>query len=195
LIVKTIAAGDPNDRAIVARSFSPRRGKKGGSTKDPVLAKAVTEAQKHGISKRTVQNARAKLQGKQPAPRKKIGVSATMPKSEAVPLGVSRAASVSAPSADVVADMTARLNGMLPASLRPEPCQTTKPLTVSTPGPRAQVTVHVWVEREWRGYTGDALVTALVDYLRQELKSVAIVGQAIATLRRSRTKRTEEKPC
>jgi hypothetical protein len=119
LIVKTIAAGDPNDRATVARSFSPRSGKKGGSTKDRVLAKAVSEAQKHGISKRTVQNARAKLQGKQPAPRKKIGVSATPPKSDAVPLGASRSASVSAPSADVINDMTARLNAMLPASMQP----------------------------------------------------------------------------
>ena len=42
LIVKTIEAGRVmNDRATVARSFSPTPGTKGGSTKDPVLAKAV----------------------------------------------------------------------------------------------------------------------------------------------------------
>jgi hypothetical protein len=65
LIVKTIEAGQAtNDRATVARSFNPTTGQKGGSTKDPVLAKAVTEAAKHGISKRTVQTARAKLQDK-----------------------------------------------------------------------------------------------------------------------------------
>lgn len=109
LIVKTIAVGDPNDRARVARSFSPRRGKKGGSTKDVVLAKAVTEAQKHGISKRTVQNARAKLQGKTPAlKKKKIGVTSTPPKSETKPL-VDQAR---------VEEMTKRLNAALPADLR-----------------------------------------------------------------------------
>ncbi len=73
LIVRTIEAGKPNDRATVARSFSPMAHKKGGSTKDPVLAKAIAEAEKHGISKRTVQNARAKIQGKTPAPRKPVG--------------------------------------------------------------------------------------------------------------------------
>ena len=66
LIVQTIAAGKI-DCAAVARSFNPTSGKKGGSTKDPVLEQAVTEAKKHGISKRTVQVARAKLQGKSTA--------------------------------------------------------------------------------------------------------------------------------
>jgi hypothetical protein len=73
LIVKAIDAAKPKapiDRATSARSFNPTPKKKGGSTKDPVLDKAVTEAKKHGISKRTVQNARAKLQGKTPAPKK-----------------------------------------------------------------------------------------------------------------------------
>jgi ParB-like nuclease family protein len=94
LIVKTIEAAKPkaeNDRATVARSFSPTAGKKGGSTKDPVLTKAVEEAKKHGISKRTVQNARARVQGKpkSPPPKKKthMGVSSTPPSSEAIPLG------------------------------------------------------------------------------------------------------------
>jgi hypothetical protein len=120
LIVKTIEAGKPTDGATVARSVTRgRNGRVHGSTKDPVLAAAVEEGKKHGISKRTVQNARAKLQGKQPAPRKKIGVSATAPKSAAVPLGGSRATAASAPSADVVAEMAARLNAMLPASMQP----------------------------------------------------------------------------
>jgi hypothetical protein len=65
LIVKTIEAGEAsrNDRAKPARSFSPTPTKKGGSTKDPILDKAVKEAARHGISKRTVQNARAKVHG------------------------------------------------------------------------------------------------------------------------------------
>lgn len=64
LIVKTIEAGQAtNDRAKVARSFSPTPSKRGGSTKDPILDQAVTEAKKHGISKRTVQTARAKVHG------------------------------------------------------------------------------------------------------------------------------------
>jgi len=71
LIVKTIEAGQGTDRATVARSV--KRGAKGhviGSAKDPTLEKAVVEAKKHDISKRVVQKARAKLQGKTPAPRK-----------------------------------------------------------------------------------------------------------------------------
>ncbi len=60
LIVKTMDAGAKNDRATVARSFSPTAGKKGGSTTDPALAAAVIEGAKHGISKRTIQKARAK---------------------------------------------------------------------------------------------------------------------------------------
>jgi hypothetical protein len=73
LIVRTIDAVK-NDRATVARSFNPEGGKKGGSTKDPGLAAAVTEGQKHGISKRTIQTARAKVHGKAPAPRKTLDV-------------------------------------------------------------------------------------------------------------------------
>ena len=70
LIVKTIEAGQSNDGAKVARSFSPTPGEKGGSTKDPVLDAAVAEGKKHDISKRTIQRARAKVQGKKPAPPK-----------------------------------------------------------------------------------------------------------------------------
>jgi hypothetical protein len=100
LIVKTIAARQSTDRAAVARSVKRRaNGRVNGSIKDPVLAKAVTEAQKHGISKRTVQTARAKMQGKTPAPRKPPslvnvrGPAAAAafkqppPPSEAIPLG------------------------------------------------------------------------------------------------------------
>ena len=70
LIVKAIEAGK-NDGAMVARSFNPTVGVRGGSSKDPVLAEAVQEGQKLGISKRTIHRARAKVQGKTPAPKKK----------------------------------------------------------------------------------------------------------------------------
>jgi hypothetical protein len=62
LIVQTLEAGRI-DCANLARSFSPVAGAKGGSTKDLVLAEAVAEAEKYGISRRTVQNARAKVRG------------------------------------------------------------------------------------------------------------------------------------
>jgi hypothetical protein len=58
LIVKAVEASQTNDGATSARSFSPNAGQRGGSTKDPVLAKAVTEAKRLGIGERTVQNAR-----------------------------------------------------------------------------------------------------------------------------------------
>lgn len=93
LILKAIEAGNIEiDSATVARSFNPTPLKKGGSTKDPVLAKAVTLAQKVRISKRTVQISRAKLQGKTPAApkKKKIGVSPTPPPSTAKPLALKR---------------------------------------------------------------------------------------------------------
>ncbi len=68
LIVRTIEAAkthDSTDRATVARSvIRDEQGHVVGSTKDPILTAAVTEAAKHGISKRTVQNARATLAGK-----------------------------------------------------------------------------------------------------------------------------------
>lgn len=72
LIVKTIEAAQSTDRATVARSV--KRGENGrvvGSVKDPVLEQVVNEAAKHNISKRTVQHARAKLQGKPKAPRRR----------------------------------------------------------------------------------------------------------------------------
>jgi hypothetical protein len=78
LIVKTIEAGKPIDRAKVARSFNTQTGRKGGSTKDPVLAAAVTEGQKHGISRRTIQRARAKVQGKHPTAPRRVQVSPTL---------------------------------------------------------------------------------------------------------------------
>src|SRR5262249_20227811 len=54
-----------NDSAKLARSFNPVDGQRGGSTKDPVLA-AVTEGQKHGISKRTIERARTKVHATKP---------------------------------------------------------------------------------------------------------------------------------
>lgn len=72
LIVSVIEAAQKrsNDSAKVARSFSPERGRKGGSTKDPVITAAVAEAQKLNIGKRTVERAIAKVRGRSPAPRK-----------------------------------------------------------------------------------------------------------------------------
>jgi hypothetical protein len=46
-------------------------------TKDPVLEEILVEAQKRGISKRTVQNVRAKLKGK--TPKSTIEVPVTLP--------------------------------------------------------------------------------------------------------------------
>jgi len=101
LIVKTIGASTSTDHATVARSVKrDANGRVHGREKDPILTAAVSEAAKHGISKRTVQSARAKVKGKTPAPKKPkhqkldlgdaknpIGVSATLRKNEATPLG------------------------------------------------------------------------------------------------------------
>lgn len=103
LIVKTIEAGkaidaEKNESAKVARSFSPTTGQRGGSTKDPVLHAAVTEAKKHGISPRTVERARAKLQGKTPKAKPKLPAvvpsSAPIRSSPATDQQVNRAAGV-----------------------------------------------------------------------------------------------------
>ncbi len=72
LIVRAIEAGKRIDCAKVARSFNPTPGQKGGSTKDPVLAAAIDKGKKHDISERTMKRARAKVQGKQLAPRKTV---------------------------------------------------------------------------------------------------------------------------
>ncbi|HMF96092.1 MAG TPA: hypothetical protein VKE96_17435 [Vicinamibacterales bacterium] len=118
-IVQTIEAGKI-DRATSARSFNTTTGKKGGSTKDPVLTAAVEEGKKHGISKRTVQNARAKLSGKTPAPRKPIGVSKTPPSGDAKPL-VPLATS-SAPTASTSSEMRVRHSTLGdPGDLHAEP--------------------------------------------------------------------------
>ena len=80
LVAKTVEAGRAkNDSAKVARSFSPTTGRKGGSTKDPVLAKAVAIAKQHGISKRTVERAYAKVRGTVTAPRKRTPNSSPTP--------------------------------------------------------------------------------------------------------------------
>src|SRR5262249_6811030 len=70
LIVKVAQAQQENDSAKLARSFSPKSGRRGGSTKDPVLEQAKTMAQEHGISARTTERAYAKLQNK-PTQRRK----------------------------------------------------------------------------------------------------------------------------
>lgn len=59
-----------NDFAKAARSFNPKVGKKGGSTKDAFKEKVVEEAKKHGISKRTAENAIAKTKGPTQSQRK-----------------------------------------------------------------------------------------------------------------------------
>lgn len=65
LIVKTIEAATSTDRATVARSVNrDSNGRLHGREKDPVLTAAVHEGAKHGISKRTIQSARAKVHGK-----------------------------------------------------------------------------------------------------------------------------------
>lgn len=46
-----------NDRAKPARSFNPGKGKKGGSTKDPVKEQVLAEAAANGIGERTATQA------------------------------------------------------------------------------------------------------------------------------------------
>ena len=50
----------------IARSFSPTRGKRGGSTKDPLKAEVLERATGKGISERTVEAALAEDKEKQP---------------------------------------------------------------------------------------------------------------------------------
>jgi len=59
-----IRAGQPNDLANMARSFSPTSGKKGGSTKDPVIAKTVALFKEEGVSERTIRRVDARLKGR-----------------------------------------------------------------------------------------------------------------------------------
>src|SRR5262249_8976623 len=63
LIVQVEKAREKNELAKKARSFNPEAGKRGGSTKDSFKEKVVEEANKHGISKRTVEKAIAKEKG------------------------------------------------------------------------------------------------------------------------------------
>jgi hypothetical protein len=70
LIVRVMEASS-TDFAKVARTV--RRNSQGrvqGSTRDPIKEKVVEEGKKHGISKRTAENALAKHRGPQKAPRK-----------------------------------------------------------------------------------------------------------------------------
>ena len=71
------AAKSKNDLAKSARSFSPEPGKRGGSTKDQFKAKVVEEAAKHGISKRTAENAIAKDKGPVQKPRESANTTKT----------------------------------------------------------------------------------------------------------------------
>jgi hypothetical protein len=69
LIVKVMETS--TDFAKVARSVQrTSNGRVLGSTKDPIKEKVVEEAKKHGISKRTAENALAKHRGPQQAQRK-----------------------------------------------------------------------------------------------------------------------------
>jgi len=70
LIVAVVMAQHEKDPAKLARSFSPNAGRRGGSTKDPVLDAVKTVAAAHGISPRTAERAYAKRQGKPTAQRK-----------------------------------------------------------------------------------------------------------------------------
>src|SRR5262245_52858757 len=69
LIVSALKAQQENDSAKLARSFSPSAGRRGGSTKDPLLEQAKRVAQAYGISTRTTERAHAKRHGK-PRPRR-----------------------------------------------------------------------------------------------------------------------------
>ncbi len=125
LIVRTIEAAKPNDSAKAARSFSPKPGKRGGSTKDPLRQKAVDEGRKMGISSRTMQNARAKVQGKaatQPAKTKATTppatktkntmpiaepITAPAPRTDAAPPKVTPQAPLPAPALEEAAEKVA----------------------------------------------------------------------------------------
>jgi hypothetical protein len=61
--------GQLNELANLARSFSPEPDKRGGSTKDPLKKKLVEEAEKAGISKRTIERIYAKDKGPTLKPR------------------------------------------------------------------------------------------------------------------------------
>jgi hypothetical protein len=65
MIAMAVTAG--NDRANVARSFSPKPGKRGGSTKDPIKATVVEEAKKLDISPRTARRALQVVRDKESA--------------------------------------------------------------------------------------------------------------------------------
>ena len=60
---RTAVSPRKDDLATMARSFSPISGRRGGSTSDPIKEKAVEEAAKHGISKRTIERVIAKDRG------------------------------------------------------------------------------------------------------------------------------------
>ena len=86
LIVKTIAAAKC---PAVNLTAGPVRDAKGRLRKvDPTYEQAVKAAAKLGISRSTVERARAKVFGK--TPKKKIGLSKKRPKNEALHLGTKR---------------------------------------------------------------------------------------------------------
>jgi hypothetical protein len=65
MIAMAVTAG--NDSANMARSFSPKSGKRGGSTKDPIKATVVEEAKKLDISPRTAERALQVVRDKESA--------------------------------------------------------------------------------------------------------------------------------
>jgi ParB-like chromosome segregation protein Spo0J len=71
LIRKVAEAQHENDPAKLARSYSPNAGRRGGSTKDPVLEKAKKIGRDHGISARTIERASAENQSRPTGRRKR----------------------------------------------------------------------------------------------------------------------------
>jgi hypothetical protein len=59
LIVAALAAAISNDHPNTGRSFNPIPGKRGGSSKDPLLTAALIEGKKHGIGRTTITVTRA----------------------------------------------------------------------------------------------------------------------------------------
>jgi hypothetical protein len=91
LIVKVLKAAEEakgkNDLAKSARSFSPKPGKRGGSTKDSFKEKAVEAGKKAGISKSTAEKVIAKSRGRVQSQRKDKAPKAAKGSSKPQPSG------------------------------------------------------------------------------------------------------------
>jgi hypothetical protein len=68
-IIRTVEAAMPDRATVALPVVRSAKGHLQGSRKDPVLTAAVEVGRQHGISRRTIQNARGKLQGKVKGPR------------------------------------------------------------------------------------------------------------------------------